>query len=261
MATVADIMRIMDQMAPRRLAEKWDNVGLHYGDPDRPVSTVFVSLDPTVNAMEAAISAGADMLVTHHPLIFKPVTQINTKTPVGRVIDLASKNRIAVFCAHTNLDAAAGGVNDVLAGKIGLNVTGPLSAAPEVQRYKLVVFAPPGDMDHILDALHDTSAGQIGSYSQCAFTSSGMGQFVPGSDSRPSVGTPGRMTRTDEIRIEIPVGREDIDEVVSRIKVVHSYETVGYDIYPLYREESGDGLGRIGEFPEMRTLLEVAGAV
>ncbi len=261
MPTVADIMRIMDQMAPRRLAENWDNVGLHYGDPDWPVSTVFVALDPTANAMEAAISANADMLVTHHPLIFKPVTHIHTQTPVGRVIDLAAKNRIAVFCAHTNLDAAVGGINDVLAGKIGLNVIGSLSADPEVQRYKLVVFAPPGDMDRIFDAVWKTSAGKIGSYSQCAFYSNGVGQFFPGNDSRPAAGTFGRLTRTDETRIEIPVNPEDIDDVIGRIKASHSYETVAYDIYPLYREESGEGLGRIGEFPETRTLLEVAGAV
>lgn len=261
MPKVADIIRIIDQMAPRRLAEEWDNVGLHFGNPDWPVSTIFVSLDPTVQAVEAAAAAGADMLVTHHPLIFKPLKQINTGSPAGAVIDFAARNRIAVFCAHTNLDAAAGGINDVLAEKIGMKVTGPLSYVPEAQRYKVVVFAPPSDVDPIFEAISDTSAGRIGQYTRCAFCSEGVGQFVPDPESRPHTGAPGRLSRADEIRIEIPVDVEDLDTVINRIKNRHSYETPAYDVYPLYREKSAKGIGRIGAFEEARPLLQLAGDI
>lgn len=257
MPTVADIIHIMDQMAPRRLAEEWDNVGLHYGDPDWTASTVFVSLDPTIKAIEAAASAGASMLVTHHPLIFKPVKHIHTKSPVGAAIDLAARNRIAVFCAHTNLDAAVGGINDVLAEKIGLNVTGPLSSAPGLRRYKLVVFAPPDDAERILEAISGTSAGRIGNYRGCSFQSSGVGRFIPGNGSNPYAGAAGQPAQVDEIRIEIPLYRNDIDDVVKQIKANHRYETVAYDIYPLYTEKSVTGIGRIGEFSNVRSLLQV----
>lgn len=258
MPAVADIIHIMDQIAPRRLAEEWDNVGLHYGDPDWTASTVFVSLDPTIKAIEAAASAGAGMLVTHHPLIFKPVKHIHTKSPVGAAIDLAARKRIAVFCAHTNLDAAAGGINDVLAEKIGLNVSGPLTAASGIRRYKLVVFAPPDDAERILESISGTSAGRIDNYRGCSFQSRGIGRFIPGRGSNPYAGSPDQPAQVDEIRIEIPLYQNDIDDVVKQIKANHRYETVAYDIYPLYTEKSGTGIGRIGEFSKERSLLQVA---
>ena len=261
MPTVADIIKIIEKMAPRRLAEEWDNVGLHFGDPDWPVSTVFVSLDPSLAALEAAASAGAEMLVTHHPLIFRPVKHIRLNTPFGKTIDFAARNRMAVYCAHTNLDATDGGVNDALAEAIGLKVSGPLAPAPEADRFKLVVFVPPADAEKIFAAVWEVCSGQIGKYRQCAFHNTGTGRFVPGEGSRPHTGTAGTPVRTEEIRIEIPVQKGDIDAVISRIKAVHPYETVAYDVYPLFGDQSDNGIGRIGEFSETRTLEQVAAAV
>lgn len=128
MVVVSDIAGIMDNMAPRRLAEDWDNVGLHYGDPENPVTTVMVALDPTLEACKAAKKAGAQVLITHHPLIFKPLARIDLNTHTGKVIDFIARNRIAVYCAHTNLDSVEGGVNDVLAEIIGIESLRPLAA-------------------------------------------------------------------------------------------------------------------------------------
>lgn len=258
MSTIADIIRIMDDIAPQRLAEAWDNVGLHYGDPGWPVSTVFVSLDPTLKAVESAAAAGANLLITHHPLIFKPVSRLNVKTPVGAVIDLAARKQIAVFCAHTNLDSVTGGINDVLAEKIGMSVTGPLSSIPEEQQYKLVVFTPPANADRMMNALFaNASVKSFGNDNHCAFYNEGTGQFV--SDRNGEAGTD-RMTRNGEIRIEFSVGRNELDAVVNIMK--NSDEGMAtYDIYPLFQARSGNGLGRIGEFARTRTLLELAGDI
>lgn len=258
MPKVADIIRIIETMAPRRLAEDWDNIGLHYGDPDWPVSKVFVCLDPTLRAMEAAVDAGADLVVSHHPLIFKPVTHIRPREAVGSVIDCAARHRIGVYCAHTNLDAAKGGVNDVLAEKIGLETTGPLAPAAGEQRFKIVVFAPSGDVERIYDAVSHTSAGRIGDYTGCAFLSEGTGRFVPGANSVPRTGTPGQLSSAGEVRIEMPVSGTDIDEVIRRIRTAHSYETVPCDVYPLHRETGREGLGRIGRFASPRSLEQTA---
>ncbi len=258
MTTVADIMRIIDNMAPGRLAEEWDNVGLQYGDPDRPVSTVLVALDPTFKAIETAAQTGAQMLVTHHPLIFKPLKQIDTRSFAGRVIDFAARNHIAVYCAHTNLDSAAGGVNDVLARMVGLESVRPLSVARENQRYKLVVFVPAADAESIAAAVSGTSAGMIGDYSGCAFFQKGRGRFVPGENSTPYKGEPGKVFSGDEIRMEMPVSERDLEEVLRRIRAVHPYETMAYDIIPLYREKTGEGLGRIGQLGREITLGALA---
>ncbi len=119
--TVSDIIDVLESIAPQALAEKWDNVGLQVGDPGRPVKNIWVALDPTYQVVNAACHQKVDLLITHHPLIFKPLQSLDFSTPEGSIIDLAVRHRLAIFAAHTNLDSALGGINDVLAGRIGLD--------------------------------------------------------------------------------------------------------------------------------------------
>lgn len=125
---VSDIIDILDNLAPPAMAEEWDNVGLQVGDPGSAVKTIWVALDPTYSIVKAACRQKVDLLVTHHPLIFKPLQSLNFRTPIGSIIDLAIRHHLAIFAAHTNLDGAAGGINDILAGRIGLTDLKPLSA-------------------------------------------------------------------------------------------------------------------------------------
>ena len=129
--TVADIIRILDHMMPPALAQQWDNVGLQVGDPGRKVRRVWIALDPTAQVVRAACRNKVDMLVTHHPLIFKPLSCVNFRRPVGAIIEQAAQNRLAIFAAHTNLDSVAGGINDILARRIGLQNLQPLEAAAQ----------------------------------------------------------------------------------------------------------------------------------
>jgi dinuclear metal center YbgI/SA1388 family protein len=124
--TLADILRILERMAPPHLAEEWDNVGLQVGDPGREVGLVWVALDPSPNVVSAACRKGVGLLVTHHPLIFRPLKQINTGTPLGAVIEKALRHRLAVYAMHTNLDAATAGLNDLLAQRLGVQRLKPL---------------------------------------------------------------------------------------------------------------------------------------
>jgi len=119
-ATVAEIMKIMDQLAPPFLAEEWDNVGLQIGDTRLPVRRIWVALDPSLEVVRAACEKKVDLLITHHPLIFRPMKSIDFETPGGSVIQMATRHRLAIFSAHTNLDIVRNGVNDVLAKRLGL---------------------------------------------------------------------------------------------------------------------------------------------
>lgn len=125
--TVSDIIKVLDSIAPQALAQAWDNVGLQVGDPGRTVKNIWIALDPTYQVVNAACRQKVDLLVTHHPLIFKPLQSLDFRTPVGSIIDLAVRHDLAIFAAHTNLDSARGGINDILAGRIGLYDLKPLA--------------------------------------------------------------------------------------------------------------------------------------
>ncbi len=139
--TVADIVGMMERLAPSRLAEGWDNCGLQIGDPYRPVRRVWVSLDPSPNVINAACEHGVDLLVTHHPLFFKPLRSIDFGSKAGGIIHKAATKNLAVFSAHTSYDSAEGGVSDILAERIGLKNMTVLEKSGEKLR-KLVFYAP-----------------------------------------------------------------------------------------------------------------------
>lgn len=132
-ATVADFIRVMESVAPSRLAEHWDNPGLQIGNPARAVHAVWVALDPTVPVVSAAVRNNVDLLITHHPLLIRPVSSIHLQTPFGRVVRHAVAHELAVFSAHTNLDAVSAGINDMLAQKLLLRDVAPLVAAGQPQ--------------------------------------------------------------------------------------------------------------------------------
>jgi dinuclear metal center YbgI/SA1388 family protein len=134
--TLSEIIQILDDLAPPFLAEEWDNCGLQLGDPAWPITKIWVALDPTLQVVEAACDQKVDLLVTHHPLIFKPLKSIEFHTPLGAVLNLATRKSLAIFAAHTNLDSAAGGLNDILARRIGLKDLKPLIAGKEITRYQ-----------------------------------------------------------------------------------------------------------------------------
>ena len=125
-ATVRQVIKTMDQLAPPWLAEEWDNVGLQIGDPRLPVRRIWVALDPSPEVVKAACGKDVDLLITHHPLIFRPLKSIDFDTPAGSIIQIASQHQLAIFCAHTNLDIVRDGVNDVLAKRLGLKHLGIL---------------------------------------------------------------------------------------------------------------------------------------
>lgn len=260
-ARIQDLVGLLHALYPPALAEDWDNVGLHAGDPGHPVERVFISLDPSEAALAATIAAQAQVLLTHHPLIFKPLRHLTPATATGRTLCQAIRNDIAILCAHTNLDRAPAGLNDWLGELLGIAEHQPLAAAEEGGLLKIVVYVPGGYEDQVAEALFAGDAGQIGRYRACSFATEGTGTFEPEQGAKPFIGQVGQVERTREIRLETVVPREKSAKAVARMLKAHPYEEVAYDLIPLANRRPGIGLGRIGRLPQAMPLEIFAASV
>ncbi len=260
MATVHSVLQALEDIAPARFAFDFDKVGLQVGDQQQVVSKGVVSLDRSMAAVEYAASIGAQVLVAHHPLIFRPIDSVSNRTHVGRTILKLVQSNIAFIAAHTNWDSAQGGVNDALCKLFGLVNVHSFGTAAEVEQLKLVFFCPPESADTIIDACSEAGAGQIGLYRRCAFVNPGTGTFVGQEGSRPSVGESGRIEQVPEVRVEMLL-RSDRQRAVSRALLrTHPYEEPAFDLFQLAgaREQAA---GRMGELPQKVTLAELSANV
>lgn len=243
---VKDIMGVMEEIAPKKLAEGWDKPGLAIGDPEREVKKILVALDVIDPVVEEAKRIGADMIVTHHPmLLFRKIESITADTLLGKRIFNLIQNNIAAFSAHTNLDIAAGGTNDVLAELAGLKNIEILEETWAESLKKIVAYVPVGHEQAVRDAMCGAGAGQIGAYSHCTFGAAGKGTFLPLEGTNPFLGEQGRLETADEIRLETIVPAEKVHAVVQAMLAAHPYEEAAYDIYPVDRQGKRRALGAL----------------
>ncbi len=256
-ATVRDILSLVEKQTPAVLAADWDRVGLQLGSPQQPVQRLLVALEPTCPVIQEAVAAGAQMLLTHHPLLFQAVQQLNPDNPLHRPIALAIKHDLAVAAAHTNLDAATDGLNAYLAQLLGLSNPEPLARTRTEPLIKLAVFVPVGYEDRVRQAVCQAGAGLIGNYSHCTFQVRGQGTYLPLAGARPWQGTAAVLNRAEEIRLEVVLPEGLVPAAVANLKAVHPYEEVAYDLYPLANAGVSYGFGRIGTWPAPRPFGEV----
>lgn len=254
-------MQIVEAIAPKRLAEDWDNVGLLVGNPSKDISRVLIALDIDENVVEEAVAKNCQVILTHHPLIFKPLKAIREDLPTGRLIAELIRHDIAVYAAHTNLDSANGGVNDVIASLLDLQKVELLGMEKEDQLMKIVVFIPVDHLEAVRSAMATAGAGHIGNYSHCFFTSSGEGSFKPLEGSNPYIGKQGILEKVGEYRLETIVPATLLKKVVSAMLKAHPYEEVAYDIYNLANEGQKSGIGRIGTLKKTISLENLAQTV
>jgi dinuclear metal center YbgI/SA1388 family protein len=258
-ATIGRIAAYMEELAPLHWAESWDNVGLQVGDPGRPVSRILVALEVTGGVVEEALQARADLLVVHHPAIFKPLKALRFDMPAGRRLERLIQGGIGLYAAHTNLDQAPGGTNDTLAALAGLQEFEVLMKAGEEQYVKLVVFVPRGHEDAVRTALAEAGAGHIGNYSHCTFQTPGTGTFLPLEGTNPFLGQRGKLEYADEYRLETILPESRVPAALKAMIAAHPYEEVAYDLYPLANPGRGRGHGRIGRLAQPVTLGALAG--
>ena len=257
-ARLADIIGLLNRLCPPDLAEDWDNVGLQVGDPAAKIDKILVCLDAEEIAIQEAHRQGAQLIISHHPLIFRPIKHLSPTNMTGRVLFQAIKQGIAVVSAHTNLDRAADGLNDWLAERLGVKDLIPLEPPVTGHFYKLVVYVPLGHEIEVRDAIFAAGAGHIGAYDHCSFSSRGTGTFCGRQGTQPFIGTPGEIEATEEVRLETIVPASALNKAVLRMLKAHPYEEVAYDLIPLANERLDVGLGRVGQLEKTISLQQFA---
>ena len=259
--TVADAIAALEQRYPPHAAEEWDSVGLTVGDRTAALRRVLFAVDPLPAVIEEATDWGADLLVTHHPLLLRPVHDVSTDTWKGRAVHRLIRGGCALFTAHTNADVATDGVNDALAAALGLIDTAPLRPWPHGPTDKVVTFVPADAADKVIDAMAAAGAGTLGDYTRCAWTGPGTGTFTPQVGATPAIGTVGKTETVSEHRVEMQVPRQERDAVLAALRAAHPYEEVAVDVIELTAMPSNTGLGRVGVLPSATTLEVFARSV
>ena len=255
-----EIIQLFEQFSPKQYAMEGDRIGLQIGRLNKPVHRVMIALDVLEEVVDEAIEKEVDLIIAHHPLIYRPLKNIMTDQMPGRMIEKLLKHDITVYAAHTNLDVAKGGVNDLLAEALELSNTEVLVPTHEIHLKKLVVYVPTEQCKRVKEALGNAGAGAIGNYSHCLFSSSGIGQFLPEENANPYIGDKGKLEQVNEERIETLFPDYLEKKVVQAMIKAHPYEEVAYDIYRVDNKGESLGLGRIGEIQEV-TLGEFANIV
>ena len=232
-------------------------MGLQLGDPVGRVSRIMVALDPGSAAVEAAVQAGCQLLITHHPFIFTPLKRISAAEETGRLAIVALKNDLSIISLHTNYDIAEGGVNDLLARQLGVEGAQPLRVTGGEAYVKMALFVPHGFEERLLEELAPFMA-PIGNYRDCSFQLDGVGRFTPLAGAKPFVGEPGVRHLEKESRLEFLLPKERLAAAVAAMQGVHPYEDPAYDLYPVLNRGALRGLGRIGLLPEATTAGDFA---
>ena len=257
-ATVGTLADIIENLAPLNYAYKWDNVGLQLGYRGDVINKVLTTLEITDAVLDEAIEKKADMIVTHHPMIFSPLKSITKDDIKGKIIYRAIQNNIAVYAAHTNMDVAPGGLNDYIANRLNIQDVEVLDITERDLYYKFVVFIPSGYEEKVAEAINTAGAGHIGNYSHCTFRVEGTGTFKPLEDTKPFIGKQGELEEVEEFRLETIIPKERLKEAIRALIESHPYEEVAYDIYPLANEGPAIGIGRFGKLHKPKILEELA---
>ena len=242
---LAAITNYLESLAPLNYQEDYDNSGLIVGNPNDEVNAALVALDCTEQIVEEAIAKGCDLIITHHPIVFKGLKKFNGKTYVERVVQKAIKNNIALYAIHTNLDHVAHGVSGEICKRLGVENAKILAPKNSLLK-KLVTFCPTAQANEVRNALFSAGGGDISNYSECSFNVEGTGTFKAGNGTNPFVGQVGEQHREAEVRIETIFKVQDERKILLALLENHPYEEVAYDIYALENKLNNVGAGMIG---------------
>lgn len=250
------LVKSLEQWAPPSLQESYDNSRLHFGDLQAEIKQVLISLDISSEIVDEAISRKANMIISHHPLIFGGLKSLTGKTDAERALIKAIQNNIAIYACHTNLDNVASGVNHEIGRRLGVASTHILSPKSSLLK-KLVVFVPEADGQAVSEAMWNAGAGSIGNYDECSFRSTGTGTFRGNDQSNPSLGEPGIRREEKEYRLEVLVEQHLQNKVLRAMKEAHPYEEIAYELYPIENEHPLVGSGMYGDFEEPLPAMDL----
>ncbi|MDD5622859.1 MAG: Nif3-like dinuclear metal center hexameric protein [Actinomycetota bacterium] len=255
-----DLTLCLDRIFNKDIAPGWDKTGLQIGNLEKDIKKILVALDVSLEVADEAVKTKSDLVLTHHPLIHDPLDNILSSTTGGKQILKLIENGIASYCAHTNYDAMAGGLNDLIAGKLDLVNTEIIEDRYE-QWYKFTVFVPIEVEEEIRKVICSRGGGQWKDYSYCTFNTKGKGTFIPGKGSKPYTGKAGKMSYVDEVRIECIVKETNLDSLINAVAKVHPYEEMAYDIYKIENKFRESGFGRLGELKKPQYFKNLASTI
>lgn len=246
---IANFIAALEQWAPPSLQEDYDNSGLITGNPQWNCKGILVCLDATEAVLAEAHSRGCNLVIAHHPIVFRGLKRITGRNYVERTIIEAIKKDIAIYAIHTNLDNVLNGVNSAMANKLGL-VEQQILHTKKNQLKKLFTFVPQTDADQVRDAIFNAGAGHIGNYSETSFNTTGTGTFKPGNGAKPTIGSIGNREEVAELKIEVVFPAWLQNSIIRAMKEAHPYEEVAYDIVSLDNDLQQVGSGLLGNLPE-----------
>ena len=255
MVSVKDICSCIEEFAPLSFQESWDNCGLLVGDSQKKLSKILLTVDVTEAVVAEAAKMHTRMIISHHPLMLSGVRQLTGSTDAQRAIILAIRNNIAIYAAHTNMDAAPGGVSYRMAEKLGLTGLQVLSPK-EAGLQKLVAFVPVSCFEQVRQAVFEAGAGHIGNYDLCGYSAEGAGTFRPLDGADPFVGRRGTLHTEPEIRFETVFPSRFSRQVAEALVESHPYEEPAYDIFALQNTDVRTGLGVAGVLPDPVSELQ-----
>jgi len=252
--TGKEIIKYLEEWAPKGIAWEKDNVGIQIGDPEIKIKNILLSLDLTGEVIKAAQKENCNLVITHHPVLFYPLKNLDfSKSRIAKMIATLIKNNITLYSAHTNLDFTKHGVSYQLAKKLELKNIKFLKNLSENQ-FKLAVYVPSSHVNKVAEAIHQAGGGIAGEYSQCSFRSTGFGTFKGSNKSNPSIGKKGVIEFVEETKLEVLVDKWKLNEVIIAMKKSHPYEEVAYDVFALKNETINYGVGAIGEMNEAMSI-------
>lgn len=252
MLTIQEVTGYLEQLAPPAYQESYDNAGLLVGDPATTVTRALLTLDCTEEVVQEAADRGCNLIIAHHPIVFKGLKKLNGKNYVERTVLAAIKKDIALYAIHTNLDAVKGGVNWKIAERLGLQNIRVLAPKKQLLE-KLTVFVPEAHSEQIREALFAAGAGQIGEYTNCSFRSTGTGTFTPSGSAQPFIGQAGQGEEVAEHRIEVIFPAHLERAVLRALRKAHPYEEIAHYLHLLENENQDVGSGAIAELSEPLT--------
>lgn len=257
MTTVKKIIHRIEQFAPKHLAESWDPIGLSFGSEEREVSRMLVALDLDANTLKEAQDKGIDLIFTHHPSIFNSLKTLNEEDARRReYIELIRAN-IALYSAHTNIDAAENGMNDWLAEALNLTQLEVIDKSHENELKLLVLYTPLDKAEEMRQALYAVGAGQVGDYKDVSYTSMGTGYFTPEKAANPTIGKKNQAEHVEEERAEILFPSPLLGKVIQTIYENHPYEEPVYHVLDIGKKGKTYGIGRIGHLEHEQAFEEM----
>lgn len=246
---IKEIINFLESIAHPSLQEDYDNAGLITGDAGWECTGILCTLDATEAVINEAIQKKCNLIVAHHPIVFRGLKKINGNNYIEKAIITSIKNDIAIYAIHTNIDNVINGVNGRIADLIGLTNVKVLSAKNNTLK-KLFTFVPVNKAAAIRNAIFAVGGGQISNYSECSFNTEGTGTFKGAEGTKPFVGTPGIQHQESEVKIEIIIPAHLESKVISALIEAHPYEEVAYDLIELSNANQNVGSGIIGDLPE-----------